>query len=130
MIVSNVFHENRLYATFYTKSTIDKTTFLTPASAAQQVGFIKYGAGQSISRHKHLDTIRTIVGTTEVIVVKSGSCRLHIYDDATTLESRLLCAGDLAIIYTGGHSYDFLEETVLIEIKQGPYVGPDEKVVY
>jgi len=27
-----------------------------------------------------------------------------------------------------GHGFEFLEDTVMIEVKQGPYMGEDDKV--
>ncbi|MHA1381691.1 MAG: hypothetical protein ACTSRG_25255 [Candidatus Helarchaeota archaeon] len=33
--------------------------------------------------------------------------------------------GDLIVLLSGGHGFKFLEETKMIEIKQGPYTGRD-----
>jgi hypothetical protein len=35
--------------------------------------------------------------------------------------------GDLLLNLIGGHSFDMLEETTLLEIKQGPYAGARDK---
>ena len=35
--------------------------------------------------------------------------------------------GDIVILVAGGHGFEMLEDTVLMEIKQGPYTGLKEK---
>jgi hypothetical protein len=35
--------------------------------------------------------------------------------------------GDVLLLVKGGHGFRMLEETVFVEIKQGPYTGLDEK---
>ena len=81
-----------------------------------------------VRRHYHLPRERTIVGTPEVLVVRSGRCRLDVYDDELQpVESLELGEGDIMVMVGGGHGFEMLEDTVLIEIKQGPYLGADEK---
>ncbi|GAB6265210.1 MAG: hypothetical protein STSR0001_06550 [Methanothrix sp.] len=41
--------------------------------------------------------------------------------------SRELKTGDILILAGGGHGFRMLEDTVFIEIKQGPYAGQDDK---
>ena len=53
---------------------------------------------------------------------------MDIYgDDQTLLASRQLETGDLVISVGGGHGFRMLEDTVLFEVKQGPYGGGAEK---
>jgi uncharacterized protein with PhoU and TrkA domain len=106
----------------------DKTTFVTPCDLKQQVGFIVYPAGGVIQRHLHRPLERHLVGTSEVIIVRRGCCEIDIYDDERNLvATRKLCPGDIMLMVGGGHGYRMLEDTVLLEIKQGPYTGVDEK---
>lgn len=104
------------------------TTFLTPPDYKQQVGFVVYPRGGTIARHTHVPLERHLVGTSEVIVVRSGRCELDVYDDDHTLvATRALEAGDVMLMVGGGHGFRMLEDTVLLEVKQGPYTGLDEK---
>ena len=106
----------------------DKTTFVTPSDLKQQVGFIVYPAGGKIQRHMHRPLERHIVGTSEVIIVRRGCCEIDIYDDERNLAAtRKLSPGDIMLMVGGGHGYRMLDDTVLLEIKQGPYTGVDEK---
>lgn len=105
-----------------------ETTFLTPPEFKQQVGFVVYPAGGEIARHVHRPLERHLVGTSEVLIVKSGLCEVDIYDDEQQLiATRQLGPGDIMLMVGGGHGFRMLEDTVLLEIKQGPYTGLDEK---
>jgi mannose-6-phosphate isomerase-like protein (cupin superfamily) len=105
-----------------------KTTFMTPPEFKQQVGFIVYPAGGEIQRHDHRPLERHLLGTSEVLVVQRGRCEIDIYNDNRELvATRELRLGDIMLMVGGGHGFRMLEETVLLEIKQGPYTGEDEK---
>lgn len=104
------------------------TTFFTPPAYKQQVGFVVYPAGGVVERHTHVPLERHLVGTSEVIVVRSGRCELDVYDDDRVLvATRSLEAGDVMLMVGGGHGFRMTEDTVLLEVKQGPYTGLDEK---
>jgi hypothetical protein len=104
------------------------TSFFTGDDATFQAGFVVYPAGGSVVPHIHLPVVRTIVGTSELLLVRRGRCIVDIYgDDQTLLASRQLETGDLVISVGGGHGFRMLEDTVLFEVKQGPYGGGAEK---
>lgn len=106
----------------------ERTTFVTPPEFKQQVGFVVYPAGGEIKRHVHRPLERHLVGTSEVLVVQQGRCLIDIYnDDRELVATRELCPGDVMLMVGGGHGFRMLEDTVLLEIKQGPYTGLDEK---
>lgn len=105
-----------------------QTTFLTPPDYKQQVGFVVYPAGGEIQRHVHKALERHLVGTSEVLFVKQGRCLVDIYnDDRHLVATRELRDGDLMLMVGGGHGFRMLEDTVFVEVKQGPYTGVDEK---
>ena len=106
----------------------DRTTFLTPPEFKQQVGFVAYPAGSEIPRHVHLPLERHLVGTAEVLIVRRGRCLLDVYDDNRNLvTTRELAVGDIALLVAGGHGFRILEDTLFLEVKQGPYLGLEEK---
>ena len=64
----------------------------------------------------------------EVLLIKSGRVRVDFYDDAQQyLESRILEAGDVILLAFGGHGFEMLESSEIIEVKQGPYAGEADK---
>jgi hypothetical protein len=106
----------------------DQTTFLTPPEFKQQVGFVVYGLGGVIQRHVHRALERHLVGTSEVLVLQKGRCVMDIYNDQRELvATRELRTGDIMLMVGGGHGFRMLEDTVFLEVKQGPYTGVDEK---
>jgi hypothetical protein len=106
----------------------DRTTFLTPPEFKQQVGYVTYPAGGVIARHMHVPIHRHLIGTSEVLVVLKGHAWIDMYDDTHGLvASRELHAGDVMLMVGGGHGFRIIEDTVFLEIKQGPYEGLEEK---
>jgi hypothetical protein len=109
----------------------EKTTFVTPSDYKQQVGYVVHRAGGKIQRHTHRELKRNIEGTSEVLVVRRGHCELEIYNDKRELVStRELYEGDIALMVNGGHGFRIIEDTVFLEVKQGPYTGIDEKELF
>lgn len=104
------------------------TQFITPDHLGQQLGMIVYGKGQEIAPHLHLPVVREVHGTTEVIVVRQGACLVDIYGlDKSPISTHELVVGDMVMLLAGGHGFRMQEDTVLFEVKQGPYVGQADK---
>ena len=108
-----------------------QTTFITPPEAKQQVGFIVYPKDSTIPRHIHRPLERHIKGMAEVLVVRIGHCQIEIYDEQKSLVAvRDLFQNDVIVMVGGGHGFRILEDTVLLEIKQGPYLGAADKELF
>ena len=106
----------------------DKTTFVTPDDYYQQAGFVVYPKGGVISRHSHLPLQRHLIGTPETLLVRKGRVEVELYAlDKSLLTTSTLQQGDIILLVAGGHCFRCLEDTVLLEIKQGPYTGLIEK---
>lgn len=106
----------------------EKTTFVTPDAYYQQTGLVVYPAGGVISRHVHLPLQRHLIGTPETILVRAGKVEVELFGlDRTPLGTWVLKEGDLIILAGGGHGFRCLEDTILLEVKQGPYTGLKEK---
>lgn len=66
--------------------------------------------------------------TQEVLFIKKGILRVDFYDEYEDyLESKDLHAGDIILLISGGHGFQVLEEVEMIEVKQGPYAGENDK---
>lgn len=130
MVVETISREGEVLALIIRAEQMPPTTtFVTPPEYKQQVGFVVYPAGGEIRRHFHRPLERHLVGTSEVLVLKKGHCLIDVYDDNLELvATRELYCGDVMLMVAGGHGFRMLEDTVFLEIKQGPYTGVDEKV--
>jgi mannose-6-phosphate isomerase-like protein (cupin superfamily) len=102
--------------------------FFTPNDLSQQLAYMRHPAGKVIDPHVHNPVSRNVHYTQEVLFIKRGRLRVDFYDDAQTyLESRVLEEGDVILLATGGHGFEVLEEVEMIEVKQGPYAGDQDK---
>ena len=102
--------------------------FFTPGSFSQQVAFMKHAAGYKIAPHVHNLVNRQVLHTQEVLLIRRGCVRISLYSSSKEfIASRDLEAGDVILLCGGGHSFEMLEETSMIEIKQGPYAGDQDK---
>lgn len=107
---------------------VESTTFITPPEFKQQVGYVVYPKHGELARHVHRQLERHLIGTSEVLILRQGHCEIDIYnDDRELVATRELNTGDLMLMVGGGHGFRMLEDTVFLEIKQGPYTGLDEK---
>jgi hypothetical protein len=106
----------------------EMTTFLTPDDFGQQIGMIVYKAGEAIPAHVHLPVKREVHGTTECIIVRKGKCEIDIFNGARKfIATRVLQEGSIVLLIEGGHGFRMQEDTILFEVKQGPYVGGRDK---
>lgn len=107
----------------------DGIEFLTRDDDSQQLGYMHRPAGHVIAPHVHTPVPREVSYTKEVLFVRSGRVRVDFYDDDRRyLESTVLEAGDVVLLALGGHGFEMLEPTEIIEVKQGPYVGDRDKI--
>jgi mannose-6-phosphate isomerase-like protein (cupin superfamily) len=106
----------------------DGIEFFTPNSYSQQIGYMNRPAGYIIAPHVHNAVPREVQFTKEVLLIRSGRLRVDFYSDQQTyFESAILEAGDVILLAYGGHGFEMLEPTEIIEIKQGPYAGDQDK---
>jgi hypothetical protein len=102
--------------------------FLTPDTFGQQIAYMNRPSGEVIQAHIHEPISRQLIGTQEVLYVRSGRIRVDFYEsDRTYVSSAILGAGDLMLLNTGGHGFEVLENTDMIEIKQGPFAEGRDK---
>ena len=106
----------------------DGIEFFTPDSFSQQMAFMSHKKGRVIGAHVHNHNPREVVYTQEVLIIRKGRLRVDLYsNDRVFIESRVLEAGDVILLASGGHGFEVLEDVDMIEIKQGPYAGEADK---
>lgn len=103
--------------------------FFTPDDFSQQLGYMNRPEGYIIAPHRHNLIERKVLLTQEVLFIKSGKIRVDFYDDEQNyIESRILNTGDVILLAAGGHGFEMIEPSEIIEVKQGPYCGEHDKV--
>jgi mannose-6-phosphate isomerase-like protein (cupin superfamily) len=107
----------------------DGIAFFTTDDYSQQLGYMNRPEGYVIKPHVHNLVPREVTLTQEVLYIKSGKVRVDFYDDDMVyLESTTLFPGDVILLAKGGHGFKMLEQSEIIEVKQGPYCGEMDKV--
>lgn len=107
----------------------DGIEFFTKDSDTLQLGYMRREKGYEIRPHIHRSVPRQVEFTNEVLVIKSGKVRVNFYDDAQVYQSSVdLDQGDFILLAECGHGFEMLEESEIVEVKQGPYAGEADKL--
>lgn len=118
-----IINKNKLLA-FIIKADFKKkgAEFLTPNEFPQQLAYINHPKGHVINPHIHASMLKQIKFTQEVLFIKKGKVRIDFYDSKKHyIESRIIENGDIVFLAFGGHGFEFIKDTDMIEIKQGPF---------
>jgi len=128
-MIEKIEHEGKELALIVRRDyTSDGIQFFTPNTYSQQLGYMNRLAGYVIPPHVHNPVKREVEFTKEVLFLKSGVVRVDFYsEDRTYLQSTLLGKGDIILLAFGGHGFEILEDAEIIEVKQGPYAGDQDK---
>jgi len=128
-MIENILYEDEILAVVLrTNHHADGIEFFTPNDFSQQLGYMNRPQGYVIPPHIHNPVTREVQFTKEVLFIKSGRVRVDFYDnDQNYLESCILEQGDVILLAFGGHGFQMLEPTEMIEVKQGPYASEGDK---
>lgn len=103
-------------------------SFFTKNEYSQQLAYMNHPTGKIIPPHVHNPVPRNVEYTLEVLFIKKGILRVDFYTNAKAyIESRTLHAGDTILLATGGHGFEVIENVEMLEVKQGPYAGDQDK---
>jgi len=128
-MTEDILHNGKLLALILrTSFRTEGIRFFTPDDFSQQLGYMNRPKGYVIPPHVHNAVTRSVQYTKEVLFIRSGKVRVDFYDDEQNyLESRVLGTGDVILLAFGGHGFEMLEASEMIEVKQGPYAGDADK---
>jgi len=115
-----------LLISIFRKSDISsERTDISPDNEYLQVATKKLPIGKTFAPHRHNYLERTTTITQEAWVFMSGKVKAEFWDlDDVKIYETDFGAGDIAVVYRGGHSFEVLEDdTILYEFKTGPYFG-------
>jgi hypothetical protein len=107
----------------------DGIVFATPNELPQQLGYMNRPAGYEIAPHVHVLKRYEVEFSSETLFIRKGKVRIDFYsEDKRYLSSEILTAGDVVLLSRGGHGFEMLEESEIIEVKQGPYESDNDKI--
>jgi hypothetical protein len=105
---------------------------LSPGEEYLQCATKQLTKGTTFAPHRHNELVRETNITQEAWVFLQGKVAARFWDiDDKLIYETELGAGDAAIVFRGGHSFEVLEdETILYEFKTGPYYGVEKDKTY
>ena len=107
----------------------DSIEFFTKHDDTLQLGYMNRKKGYKIEPHEHKKVERIVDQTNEVLFIKSGSVKIKFFNENYQYcRFSILYEGDTVLLMNYGHSFEMLEDTEILEVKQGPYLGDDDKV--
>jgi hypothetical protein len=127
--IEQIFDEYRMIAIIiYSEYTCEGIEFFTPNNFSQQLASMSRPKGYKIQAHVHKPVPREVKYTQETLFIKKGKIKVNFYDEKKKyLDSRVLSSGDVILLVSGGHDFEMLHNTEMIEVKQGPYAGNGDK---
>ena len=128
-MLQEIRHHNQLLAIIISNRYAEPGIhFFTPDDFSQQLAFMKHPVGKIIQPHVHNPIQREVHFTKETLFIRKGKLRIDFYTNQQNyIKSHILETGDVILLSEGGHGFEILEETEMIEVKQGPYAGEKDK---
>ncbi len=121
-----------VYVDRKTFAAVDGAQFHSAPEQTLQLGTFIRPNRYKVEAHKHanLRVPSTVYTTQEVLIVIRGRIQVAIYDrDESLVWVGNVGEGEAIHLIDGGHAVEVLENgTMFYEVKQGPYMGKDDKV--
>jgi predicted DNA-binding transcriptional regulator YafY len=102
--------------------------FFSPFDFSQQLGILVHPPGHEVKAHVHNVIARDVRVTQEVLHLIEGKIEITLYtENKKWITTRVLNQGDTILLAYGGHGIKILEPAKILEVKQGPYAGKEDK---
>ncbi|MPN06188.1 hypothetical protein SDC9_153444 [bioreactor metagenome] len=101
--------------------------FLTKNGDYQQVAYMGHMKGYKILPHYHNKISRKVDYTCETLIIRKGIIEVNLYDHLKISYTFIMRVGDIITLFSGGHGFNVIEDVEMVEIKQGPFLGPQDK---
>jgi hypothetical protein len=128
MSIEVVEHGGTTYAEIiWADTTVEGTTFFSPAESSFQFGLIAHEAGYEEEPHYHKAVPRRIDDLQQMFAVQRGVVDVQLYtDDRRLFRVVRLKPGDAIVLVHGIHAIKVVENFQALSVKQGPFFGDEE----
>ena len=93
-----------------------------------QAGVLVHKKNSQVKPHVHIASNTKTKLAQEVLYIKKGKVRVFLYDEKEKyLTSKILNPGDAIALAGFAHGIKVLKKSVIMEIKQGPFLGISDK---
>lgn len=104
--------------------------FTEPADTLQ-FGILVHDNGYEVKPHTHGHPVRAVTDVVEVLMIVAGVYELTVFDeDRNPMWTGDVVTGFVVILYAGGHGLKCKKDGIIIETRQGPHLGADDKTYY
>ncbi|OUU28803.1 MAG: hypothetical protein CBC04_00665 [Verrucomicrobia bacterium TMED44] len=127
MKLKEISSEGKLYAFVCSLNEVKEgLEFLSDDSDFIQLGTWNYKKHFSTVPHYHLEHDKPSNLTQEVVLVHKGSVKCRLYTkEGKFVEEVDINEGELIVQIYGVHEYIMNKDSIVLEIKNGPYFGPE-----
>ena len=113
----------------YQKKKFSGIKFFTPNKYNMQVGLMSHNKHHIIHPHVHINKKKVIKNMSELLIIFSGKLRVYFYNKKNIRsKSVTLNNKDMILLIKGAHGFKVLEKTEMLEVKQGPFTGDQDKL--
>ncbi len=127
----NIYIDNNLVAKIfrYEKKKFKGIKFFTPDHFNIQLGLMVHSKNHIIKPHIHINKKRIIRHMSEFLIILSGKLKVYFYNKAKIrIKSVTLNKKDMILLLTGAHGFKVMKKVEMLEIKQGPFKGNQDKI--
>ncbi len=124
--VEKIEKEGKILAIVLRSTQTDNSVeFVTPQEFSLQLGVHTRKKNDYVKAHEHVPFgTLTDFPVQDILIVKKGKITVGLYHESKFFKDMTLSEGEIILISTG-HNVKFLEDSEVIEIKQGPYRGKE-----
>src|SRR3989338_3635729 len=125
--MDKIFLDEKLVAVHVRSFPDGKTTPVSALDGALQVLIMKRTKGDVAKAHRHIPKTRTTEVLQECLVVVKGKIQYDFFDEAGKLfKESVVREGEAMLVLGGAHAVQFLEDSLVYELKNGPFIDDKE----
>ena len=103
--------------------------FFTQNNLNLQLGLMSHNKNHIIKAHSHINKKKIIKQMSEVLIIFSGKLKVFFYDKKKIRKKTIILKKkDMILLIKGAHGFKVLENLEMLEIKQGPFLGDNDKI--
>tara|TARA_B100001996_G_scaffold361534_1_gene328348 strand:- start:552 stop:953 length:402 start_codon:yes stop_codon:yes gene_type:complete len=127
MKIKEVTYNNEIISEVYSLEDIPEgLSFLSDDKKFIQFGTWNYDKGTLLDAHYHNSFERTSDITQEIVLVLKGEVSCNLYTkNKEFIEKLVIKENQFVVQYSFAHEYEILKDSLVLEIKNGPYFGPE-----
>ena len=129
--IKNIFVDKKIVAKVfkYQNKSFKGIEFFTANNLNMQIGLMGHSKNHIIKPHFHINRKKIVKQMSELLIIFSGQLKVYFYNKKKLRDkSLILNKKDMILLISGGHGFKVLKKLEMLEIKQGPFIGKNDKL--